>query len=338
MIAALREDEMTEGTLHNYMEYSITGAMENGNISLDMDSIEDISIIDYNEVVQVHFLSLDDYNRTMGMNETLESGEALVCEVKTSVADEFSVGDVSIKVKDRLDYRDLDFEGATMASVTANLIIVTDDIDRYAARLADYKDYNGNSMLLTRWFFEFDTPIPEEKQAELCERLTLRLEEEIEKINVKDSLSCYTQSHDLERADFYASFGSLFYIGILLSLVFMVAAALIIYYKQICEGYEDKAGFDIMKKVGMTNKDIKKSINSQMLTVFLLPIIAAVLHLCFAFPFENKLMALFGLADIGLLFRITLISALICAVIYLVIYRITSVSYYDIVAGNKENG
>ena len=91
------------------------------------------------------------------------------------------------------------------------------------------------------------------------------------------------------RGDFYGSYGSLFFLGILLSVGFSLAAVLIIYYKQISEGYEDQARFDIMQKVGMTHKEVKSSIHRQILMVFFLPLGMAALHIAMAFPMVKRL-------------------------------------------------
>ena len=138
------------------------------------------------------------------------------------------------------------------------------------------------------------------------------------------------------RGDFYGSYGSLFFLGILLSVGFSLAAVLIIYYKQISEGYEDQARFDIMQKVGMTRRDIRSSINSQLLLVFFLPLLLAGLHLAFAFPFVHKLLLLFNLWNTRLLVGTTAASFLAFAVLYTLVYRITSNAYYHIVSGGGE--
>ena len=105
------------------------------------------------------------------------------------------------------------------------------------------------------------------------------------------------------------------------------------YYKQI---YEDQSRFGIMQKVGMTKKEIRKSINSQVLTVFFLPLIAAGLHLTFAFPMISKLLVLFGLTNTKLLILVTVLCYLVFALFYILVYRITSKAYYSIVSGAKE--
>lgn len=116
----------------------------------------------------------------------------------------------------------------------------------------------------------------------------------------------------------------------------MAAAVLIIYYKQISEGYEDQARFGIMRKVGMTRRDIRRSINSQMLTVFFLPLITSGLHLCFAFPMIRKLLLLFNLTNVKLLIICTIGCFLIFAAFYMLVYRLTSNAYYNIVSGTEQ--
>ena len=139
-----------------------------------------------------------------------------------------------------------------------------------------------------------------------------------------------------EQEDFYALYGGLFFLGILLGTVFICAAVLIIYYKQISEGYEDQTRFGIMQKVGMTKREIKKSINSQVLTVFFLPLVAAGVHLMFAFPIIYKMLMLFNLVNKTLLIGVTAGSLIVFGLFYGMVYHITSKAYYGIVSGAKE--
>ncbi len=132
------------------------------------------------------------------------------------------------------------------------------------------------------------------------------------------------------------TFAGLFALGAILSVVFLFAAVLMIYYKQITEGYEDQNRFAIMQKVGMTKKDIRKSINSQMLTVFLLPLLTAGLHLCFAFPMIRMLLLAFSMTNTMLFVQTCLISFAVFGLFYVIVYRITSNAYYSIVSGAKE--
>ena len=128
-------------------------------------------------------------------------------------------------------------------------------------------------------------------------------------------------------------YGSLFFIGIILSILFIAAAALIIYYKQLSEGYEDQNRFDIMQKVGMTDNEIKSTINAQVLTVFFAPLLLAGVHLAFAFPFVQKIIHLFGILNVKLLIMTSILCFLAFAVFYVFVYRKTAKTYYSIVKG-----
>lgn len=126
-------------------------------------------------------------------------------------------------------------------------------------------------------------------------------------------------------------YGSLFFIGIFLGAMFFVATIMIIYYKQISEGYEDRKRFQIMQKVGMDKSEVKKTIRSQILSVFFIPIVVAVIHIVFAFNIIRELLKLFYLKNL-LLFVITTIGVVIIFFLaYTVVYSITAKAYYKIV-------
>ena len=124
----------------------------------------------------------------------------------------------------------------------------------------------------------------------------------------------------------------MFFIGIFLSLIFVVATVLIIYYKQISEGYDDKDRFQIMQKVGMDRREIRKAINSQVLIVFFLPLVTAGIHVAFAFPIMERLMLMLGLNNRSLYLILTGACFLMFAVFYGVIYKLTARVYYKIVS------
>ena len=145
----------------------------------------------------------------------------------------------------------------------------------------------------------------------------------------------YSASFRAEAADdFYGTYGGLFALGIVLSVLFIAAAVLIIYYKQLCEGYEDQPRFAIMQKVGMTAADIRSSVNSQLLTVFFLPLCGAALHMAFAFPMVRRMLLLFQLTNVKLFAITALISLAVVALVYTLVYKATSNAYYRIVRGS----
>ena len=126
-------------------------------------------------------------------------------------------------------------------------------------------------------------------------------------------------------------FGGFLFLGIFLGFVFLMATTMIIYYKQVSEGYEDKSRFEIMQKVGMSKKEVRASIRSQIIKVFFLPLAMACIHLAAAFPMMNRLLLLFGMANVKLFGICTIATVAIFAVIYAIVYSITARSYYKIV-------
>ncbi len=147
--------------------------------------------------------------------------------------------------------------------------------------------------------------------------------------------SLSTSSREFDRIDFFSMYGGIFFLGVMLSIVFMLAAVLIIYYKQISEGYEDRGRFEIMQKVGLTKEDIRRNIDSQMRTVFILPIAAAALHLAFAFPMLKRLLLMFNFKNGPLLLMTAGACVLIFAAIYLIVYKLTAGAYYRIVSSGE---
>ena len=132
-------------------------------------------------------------------------------------------------------------------------------------------------------------------------------------------------------AQMNALFGGVLFIGIFLSIIFMIGTVLVIYYKQISEGYEDRERFVILQKVGLDQKQIKQTINKQVLTVFFLPVIFAFLHLAFAYHMLSLILKVIGVVDTAMMLSVTLSICGIFALVYVLIFMITSRSYRKIV-------
>ena len=141
----------------------------------------------------------------------------------------------------------------------------------------------------------------------------------------------FCESRQQSRENFYGLYGSLFFIGIYLGALFLMATVLIIYYKQISEGYDDKERFQIMQKVGMDQKEVRRTIRSQVLTVFFLPLFMAVLHVAVAFQVIKKLMVTLNFTNTPLFLLCTVITVAVFAVFYAIVYGITAREYYKIV-------
>ena len=139
------------------------------------------------------------------------------------------------------------------------------------------------------------------------------------------------ESRMLSRSSFYKLYGGLFFIGIYLGSMFIMATVLIIYYKQISEGYDDRERYQIMQKVGMSKKEVKRSIRSQVLSVFFLPLIVAVIHVAVAFKVMTKILGVLNFTNVSLFAVCTIITIAVFAVFYIIVYSITAKEYYRIV-------
>ena len=317
-----------------YRSANISGLLLGNAVEADPAKVDAIDVT--SSMYLFFFVPLEDFNAVMGANETLGEGEALIYSYRSDYSgDTISFNNAqSFKIKKRID--DFTGSGDTAMDMLSSIMLVVPDLEGSIAGLDTLAAYNGKRLLEMKWIYNFDTGIDPVAQVELYHKLN----DTFTNPDVKEKLGythIYTSSQEYERNDFYGFFGALFYIGIILSIVFIIAAVLIIYYKQISEGYEDQSRFEIMQKVGMTKREIRKSINSQLLTVFFLPLIFAAMHLAFAFPIIRKLLLAFNLNNVLLFAGTTVISFILFTVFYVIVYRITSNAYYNIVSGAADN-
>ena len=326
-------DDAEKSDVLDYRQALLTGTLENGAIN-DYKTAQSMSIYDYGNSVNVAIVSLSDYNKATGTNETLGEGEVLMHTLRLNeTLDKLSVGGESFTVAKHLDSMPLS-DGSAASDIMPTITLVVSDFDGVVSRLAG----NGSSSDFVRlyWEYAFNTTADLEKQLEISSAVGEAVDDGRLSGDIDGSGDGWSMlSTDLlasARADFHAMIGGLFFLGIILSIVFICAAVLIIYYKQLSEGYEDAGRFEIMQKVGMTKQEIRRSVNSQLLTVFFLPLVFAGLHLSFAFPFIRKILYLFSFYNTGFLVGTTVISFLVFAVLYALVYKKTSNTYYKIVA------
>lgn len=326
------ENGITPEKVTEYSYAGIVGCYSEGDIDPDpANHINDLLIT--NSLRAVYFMGLDDYNKIMGTDIILNSGEAMVTTLRCSYNKPvFSMGGAEFTIKGELDaYPSL---GDSNVSATPSVLLLIPDLAELEP-LEKLADFNGDKMLSTRWYYGYNLDESDEicsaVFAEILNRFTST------KLYADESITFDSDCLAVEKSDFYTTFGGLFFIGIILSVIFIFAEAMIIYYKQISEGYEDRARFEIMQKVGMTKSDIRKSINSQTLTVFFAPLIMAGIHLCFAFPPIWKLLQLFNLRNLPFVILVTGIAFVLFGIFYAVIYKITTRAYYSIVvSADKE--
>ena len=189
-----------------------------------------------------------------------------------------------------------------------------------------FDNFNENSSVTTMdYLYYCDTNASEQQQEKMAKEINANTVDLSENSRIE-------LSYRAEMKQFLSEFyGSIFFLALFLGILFTVAMVLIIYYKQISEGYDDRKRFEIMQNVGLSRKEVKSAINSQVLTVFFLPLITAFIHTLFACPILSSLLTMLGLSNKRLFIVSTGSSMLIFAVLYLVIYFITSKVYYKIV-------
>ncbi|MCR4688204.1 MAG: ABC transporter permease [Saccharofermentans sp.] len=312
-----------------FTDYYMTGYFDDATFDPTVDPTEEFASTGFKKTVQIYLYDLADYNRLTGKNISLSDGEILAgVRGDIEFKDTIRIAEDVYNVKDRVDREVEVFRGVTAGALINTLIVVTGDVHKTASLYKDYIDFAGDPMIAWDWYYGFDAGLDEETELKLASAIQTKL---IERLDGQHMVT-YCASKANERESTISTFGGFLFLGILLSIVFLVSCVLIIYYKQISEGYEDQSRFDIMQKVGMTKDSIKKSINSQMLTVFLIPIIFASLHLACALPLLHKLLMLFGFNNMPMLIVCCLICVLICALIYTAVYKLTSNAYYRIVA------
>lgn len=328
--------QITENVLE-YRMAALESYIEDGVVMLNesVNTSEDMTQMDFSDLWQIRIVSLEDYNRLMGANETLNPGEVLVYTVQAGYEyDTISFGNMdAMKVKGVVqDFRN---NGVDSIYVVPSIYIFVSDFEQIMEAISDQTNFEDGRLINFCWYYGFDMDCDDAVQKQVDNQITAS----IGQMNLSENsgisrINCEGVANNRESN--YSLNGGFFFLGILLGIVFVFAAVLIMYYKQITEGYEDQSRFEIMQKVGMTKKDIRRSINSQVLTVFFAPLMLSGMHLAFAFPMIQKLLLLFGLTNTHLLIRINIICFLIFAGLYVLVYYITSKSYYHIVSGVKE--
>ena len=333
----LNSYDVTPENAEQVLSTTATGMLKDGALILDPSTVDAANTETMEYVTQIYLIPLSAYNQCMGTDKTLNSGEVFLhCVRRTYDAPVITLSDGTVlTVKEHLT--DMMGSGEAAMQIIPSMFIVTDDMEAVMESFnKELGSMSGEYKCRLEVSYSFDADLSEEQQMELGEAIRERVRE-LDYTGDGGFYSYNVACKAEERADFYGLFGGIFFLGIFLSILFLAATVLIIYYKQVTEGYEDEARFEIMRKVGMTAKDIRKSINSQMLTVFFLPLVTAAVHTAFAFPIVQKLLAIFNLRNTALSLMVTGVAIVIFGIFYGVIYKITSNAYYSIVCGNKND-
>ena len=275
--------------------------------------------------VYLNILPLEDVNRVENLNLTLEDGEAFLFTEDTGFhPTEITVNGHTLRIRDKAERFTL-LEQQAQSFVTGYNLVVKDMATLY--ELFEMTPEDGESIVYTQIRFNLSGLESDSEHIAFLE--ALRTEERA--LSSSENLSPWISSyHDIKR-DTEQMTGSFFFLGIFLGVIFLSATALIIYYKQISEGHQDHERFQIMQKVGMSTKEVRQTINKQILMVFFLPLLTAVIHIAFASRVLWRLLALFGVLDFGFVLTGIAGTILVFAVVYALIYKGTARAYYKLV-------
>lgn len=319
-IRALQKEKHLHVTKETQYPYLSFGAFLNGD-TFEPPQYASLGSID--RVQTLMFVSLEDYNRIMGTDKTLNEGEILLYSSRQPFQHPtLNVLGREYTVKETLE----GFIGnGLLAAVAADSqCVVVRDQAEIDLLYGLQKKALGDSASERQYYYGFDTDAGEEEQ----------------RVFYREALDLYAQnkyqgtmeSKADSRSAFIGLYGGFFFIGVFLGALFIMATVLIIYFKQISEGYDDKQRFEIMQKVGMSRQEVKSSIRSQVLTVFFLPLIVAGIHVTVALPLICRLLALMNLTNTGLYIACTGVCFLVFTVMYVLIYLLTARTYYRIVS------
>ena len=283
-------------------------------------------------VLVLSLLDQAEYERLTGISANLNDGEIFAWYPSAVQKDSVTVDEKEFTVKKWLDKNPLTC-GEDAVSDNAVLVVTDEDFKKFdEMRTEMYKGVSsapaGEDLTLHLGLditgsetdkIDFGTPVME-------------VVKDLKKNGGLSENSWITSGiRQQEYESYYADNGSLLFIGIFLGSLFLMGTAMIIYYKQISEGYEDQKRFEIMQKVGLSRREVRSSVRRQILMVFFLPLLMAMLHITMAFPMIRRLLLLFGMTNTKLFIGCTAGTVLIFAVVYGLIYLMTARSYYHIV-------
>ena len=211
------------------------------------------------------------------------------------------------------------------------VLLISDYNYLVVSNLQDFLDKYQNSAIYTQLYGGMDVTASKEEQLKLSDDFDAYVNNFSHNLKNENGMVYGANIASESTVEMNALFGGVLFIGIFLSIIFMVGTVLVIYYKQISEGYEDRERFVILQKVGLDQKQIKQTINKQVLTVFFLPLAFAFLHLAFAYHMLSLILKVVGVVDSAMMLSVTLSICGIFALVYVLIFMITSRSYRKIV-------
>ncbi|MFW5646602.1 MAG: FtsX-like permease family protein [Acetivibrio ethanolgignens] len=290
--------------------------LKNGNF-VRMESEK----VNFTDIVILEMIDAPNFEKSFGEKLSLKPGEVIIYKILgEELPKTIQIGEKTYKVKEArygCPYPDI------KKPVSKAYFIVTADEKELCSIYQTLSGEETSALENYHYYWYLSPGLDREGELELAKKIR----------SAADEYGLLTESGEEAKEDFIAFNGSLLFIGVFLAIVFMAATVLIIYYKQLTEGYEDCERFQIMCKVGMSQEEVKASIRSQVLLVFFLPVLMAGIHLLAASPCLMKILNLFQVMDEKLFAVSAIVTLGVFALIYICVYGITARSYYHIVNG-----
>lgn len=292
---------------------------------------------DVSDVAMVTILTREDYERYSGEKiAELKEGEVVLTAVPAFEGETVILDGMEFTVKEICPFPG--DEETYLSMMSGACYVVVPDEKALNEIFQTIKSGWNSERVELKFRYEMSIDIngtgEEKLAAETAMREAVSAWESQNAAGQPDYSYTYIECRQENRDSFYNLYGALFFLGMFLGVLFLMVTVLIIFYKQISEGYEDRERFAIMEKVGMSNEEVKRAIRSQVLTVFFLPIAVAVVHVIMAFPMITMLLECLNLTNVTLFAACVAGTALVFGIIYLLVYLLTSRSYYKIV-GNQ---
>ena len=297
---------------------------------MEYNSLSVIVYKDGEKLSIVQCITMEDYEHLGGEHTELLEDEVLVYTMRGDIEDQqYHLGDKSFRIKQYLPELVI---GGTKSEVMYDVyfLIAKDETVLQEISKIQKEAYKDRANDIATLIY-MDVTGEKEQEIACANHIEELLEAYNQSLPEEEQIDLRVDSRADMRESFMIFCGGFLFLGMFLGFVFLMATVLIIYYKQISEGYEDKSRFEIMQKVGMSKKEVRASIRSQVLKVFFLPLVTACIHLAAAFPMMNRLILLFGMVNAPLFAICAVATVGVFAIIYAIVYGITARSYYKIV-------
>lgn len=318
---AMTRSGLTQSNVHGYRTVRFS-TLRSGDA---LDQFTGSSANEYTVMV----LDTEGYAGLTGEQVTLAPGEALAWTDGAAFGDTLTLGGDTLRLR-QLDSFSLVSGSSIMGQHTLYLVMPDlDSVLELRAQQNAYTNEHGGTRSMLNYTYQFDLSGTDDEQLDALHALLSdpAFESAAEAANVN-----YTTDM---RADGYptlrSTYGGFLFLGFFLGFVFLFATVLIIYYKQVSEGYDDRGRFRIMQQVGMTPREVKATIRTQVLLMFFLPLVTAAIHIAFAFPLIKQIVFAFGLQNVHLFLLCTLGTFGVFALLYTFVYLLTARTYYRIV-------